>query len=58
MQNTYLTLKEAADILKTNNRAVMQLVKTGQLKSFRPSERKVYFTEEMIKNYVEGVKND
>lgn len=58
MQNTYLTLKEAANILKTKNRAVMKLVNTGQLKAFRPSERKVYFTEEMIKNYVEGAKND
>ena len=58
MQNTYLTLKEAADILKINNRAVMKLVNTGRLKSFRPSERKTYFTEEMIKNYVEKSKNE
>lgn len=57
MENPYLTKKDVARILKINNRAVHKLVQTGQLACFRPSERKFYFTEEMVRNYVEKSTN-
>ena len=50
----YYELNDASQILGVNKRSIARLVKDGKIKCFKPSERKTYFSKEMIKNYLEG----
>jgi excisionase family DNA binding protein len=52
--NKYYEVNDAARILGVNARTIARLVKENKIKCFKPSERKTYFTKEMIQNYLEG----
>jgi len=55
IENTiYYEVEDLSKILGINKRSIARLVKGGKIKCFKPSERRTYFNETMIKEYLEG----
>ncbi len=50
----FYTIKEVANILGMNQNYVSSLVKNGKLKSFKVNEKRHYFSNEMMADYLEG----